>query len=256
MARALPRRSTVRAPPSGAEPHRHRRARDDPPARRRGGLERGHDLLDALVNDRPAVCVLVDEGAPVGEAWAAKSLIGEHYLDVAASGAFHEARSFEEVVAGIERCLGAPDELAAQRRAVTAKVVDRRTARSGSSTRSSAASSEPSAPRCDVLGTKRRPRGQRDRARPARAGRSRYGRSTIHIRRSPTSRAVRPGLRLANLNQLIAELEGFAGSCSATTTSSSSGAMSSVGGRVRSGGLRLAQPAHAPDLMSAIPIPA
>ena len=59
----------------------------------------------------------------MGEAWAAKSLIGEHYLDVAASGAFHEARSFEEVVAGIERCLDAPDELAAQRRAVTAKVV-------------------------------------------------------------------------------------------------------------------------------------
>jgi hypothetical protein len=83
----------------------------------------GTILLDALVNDRPAVCVLFDEGAPAGEAWAAKSVIGEHYLDVAASGAFHEARSFEEVVAGIERCLDAPDELAAQRRAVTAKVV-------------------------------------------------------------------------------------------------------------------------------------
>ena len=83
----------------------------------------GTVLLDALVNDRPAVCVLYDEGAPTGEAWAIKSVIGEHYLDVAASRAFHEARSFEEVVAGIERSLEAPAELAAERRAVTATAV-------------------------------------------------------------------------------------------------------------------------------------
>jgi CDP-Glycerol:Poly(glycerophosphate) glycerophosphotransferase len=83
----------------------------------------GTVLLDALVNDRPAVCVLYDEGAPVGESWAVKSVIGEHYVDVATSGAFHEARSFDEVVAGIERCLTAPDELAAERRAVSATVV-------------------------------------------------------------------------------------------------------------------------------------
>ena len=30
----------------------------------------GTILLDALVNDRPAVCVLYDEGAPPGERWA------------------------------------------------------------------------------------------------------------------------------------------------------------------------------------------
>ena len=83
----------------------------------------GTVLLDALVNDRPAVCVLYDEGAPAGETWAAKSVIGEHYRDVATSGAFHEARSFDEVVAGIERCLESPAELAAERRSVTAKVV-------------------------------------------------------------------------------------------------------------------------------------
>ena len=83
----------------------------------------GTVLLDALVNDRPAVCVLYDEGAPAGESWAAKSVIGEHYRDVATSGAFYEARSFEEVVAGVERCLERPDELAAERRAVTATVV-------------------------------------------------------------------------------------------------------------------------------------
>jgi hypothetical protein len=83
----------------------------------------GTVLLDALVNDRPAVCVLYDEGAPPGDSWAAKSVIGEHYRDVAVSGAFHEARSFEEVVSGIERCLADPSGLADERRAVTAKVV-------------------------------------------------------------------------------------------------------------------------------------
>jgi hypothetical protein len=83
----------------------------------------GTVLLDALVNDRPAVCVLYDEVARDGESWAAKSVIGEHYRDVATSGAFHEARSFAEVVSGLERCLEQPDELAAARRAVTATVV-------------------------------------------------------------------------------------------------------------------------------------
>jgi hypothetical protein len=83
----------------------------------------GTVLLDALVNDRPAVCVLYDEGAPPGESWAAKSVIGEHYADVVASGAFHAARSFDEVVTGIERCLASPGELAAERRAVAAVAV-------------------------------------------------------------------------------------------------------------------------------------
>jgi hypothetical protein len=83
----------------------------------------GTVLLDALVNDRPAVCVLYDEGAPPGESWASKSVVGEHYVDVAASGAFLQARSFDEVVSGVERCLEAPGELAGERRAVTATVV-------------------------------------------------------------------------------------------------------------------------------------
>ena len=83
----------------------------------------GTILLDALVNDRPAVCVLYDEGAPAGESWASKSVVGEHYRDVAGSGAFYEARSFEEVVAGIERCLVEPAELRERRRAVVERVV-------------------------------------------------------------------------------------------------------------------------------------
>ena len=68
----------------------------------------GTILLDALVGDRPAVCVLYDEGAPPGESWAAKNVVGEHYEELAASGAFHRAESFDEVVAGIERARDAP----------------------------------------------------------------------------------------------------------------------------------------------------
>src|SRR5205807_10426926 len=75
----------------------------------------GTILLDALVNDRPAVCVLYDEGAPPGESWAAKNVVGEHYRELLASGAFLRADGFEDVVAGIERCLAAPGELTDER---------------------------------------------------------------------------------------------------------------------------------------------
>ena len=60
----------------------------------------GTILLDALVNDRPAVCVLYDEGAPPGESCAMKNVIGEHYRELAASEAFYRAESFDEVVRG------------------------------------------------------------------------------------------------------------------------------------------------------------
>jgi CDP-Glycerol:Poly(glycerophosphate) glycerophosphotransferase len=83
----------------------------------------GTILLDALVNDRPAVCVLYDEGAPRGESWAAKNVIGEHYRELAGSGAFYTAESFEEVVAGIERALANPAELAEERRRAVLDVV-------------------------------------------------------------------------------------------------------------------------------------
>jgi UDP-N-acetylglucosamine:LPS N-acetylglucosamine transferase len=83
----------------------------------------GTILLDALVGDRPAVCVLYDEGAPPGESWAAKNVIGEHYEELAASGAFHRAEGFDEVVAGIERALEHPDALAAERRRAVEQVV-------------------------------------------------------------------------------------------------------------------------------------
>ena len=83
----------------------------------------GTILLDALVNDRPAVCVLYDEGAPLGESWAAKNVVGKHYEELAGSRAFYRAESFDEVVAGLERALAAPGELADARRAVVRDVV-------------------------------------------------------------------------------------------------------------------------------------
>jgi UDP-N-acetylglucosamine:LPS N-acetylglucosamine transferase len=83
----------------------------------------GTILLEALVNDRPSVCVLYDEGAPVGESWALKNVVGEHYRELAASDAFYRAKRFEDVVSGIERALENPGELEAERRRVAREVV-------------------------------------------------------------------------------------------------------------------------------------
>jgi UDP-N-acetylglucosamine:LPS N-acetylglucosamine transferase len=91
----------------------------------------GTIMLDALVNDRPVVCVLYDEGAPAGESWAAKNVIGEHYRELAASGAFYTAESFEQVVAGIERALTYPAELADARRRAVREVVGEVDGRAG-----------------------------------------------------------------------------------------------------------------------------
>lgn len=83
----------------------------------------GTILLDALVNDRPTVCVLYDEGAPAGESWAMKNVSGEHYRQLMASAAFYRAERFEDVVAGIERALAQPDELAEERAQAAREVV-------------------------------------------------------------------------------------------------------------------------------------
>ena len=91
----------------------------------------GTILLDALVNDRPAVCVLYDEGAPPGESWAAKNVVGKHYEELAASGAFYRAETFDEVVAGLERALANPGELAEARRRVVRDVVGEVDGRAG-----------------------------------------------------------------------------------------------------------------------------
>ena len=83
----------------------------------------GTILLDALVNDRPAVCVLYDEGAPPGESWAWKNVSGEHYKSLIESEAFYRAERFEDVAAGIERALARPDELALERARAAREVV-------------------------------------------------------------------------------------------------------------------------------------
>jgi CDP-Glycerol:Poly(glycerophosphate) glycerophosphotransferase len=78
----------------------------------------GTILLDALANDRPAVCVLYDEGAPAGESWALKNVSGEHYRTLMESDAFYRAHRFEDVVAGVERALAEPKELEGERKRV------------------------------------------------------------------------------------------------------------------------------------------
>jgi len=83
----------------------------------------GTILLEAIVNDRPAVCVLYDEGAEPGESWAMKNVIGEHYKELATSGAFYPAERFEDVVSGIERALARPGEFADERHRVAVEVV-------------------------------------------------------------------------------------------------------------------------------------
>ena len=51
----------------------------------------GTILLDAIVNDRPAVCVLYDEGAPPDDRWAELNVSGEHYRELLESEAFYPA---------------------------------------------------------------------------------------------------------------------------------------------------------------------
>jgi len=83
----------------------------------------GTILLDSLVNDRPAVCVLYDERAPAGERHAELNVTGAHYADLVRSAAFYRAESFDDVVAGLDRALADPSELAAERARVARDVV-------------------------------------------------------------------------------------------------------------------------------------
>jgi len=83
----------------------------------------GTILLDALVNDRPAVCVLYDEGAPPDERHAELNVTGKHYEELIRSHAFLKAHSFEEVAGGIARSHAEPRELADERRRVALEVV-------------------------------------------------------------------------------------------------------------------------------------
>ena len=83
----------------------------------------GTILLDSLVNDRPAVCVLYDEGAPPGERHAELNVTGKHYSELIHSDAFLRAANFDDVVTGIGRALAHPGELVEERRRVAREVV-------------------------------------------------------------------------------------------------------------------------------------
>ncbi|PWU24682.1 MAG: hypothetical protein C5B48_05125 [Candidatus Rokuibacteriota bacterium] len=83
----------------------------------------GTIMLDALVNDRPSICVLFDEGAPPGEHWAGLNLVGEHYRELAESEAFLRAGDFDQLVSYIDRSLEQPEELAQERARVVREVV-------------------------------------------------------------------------------------------------------------------------------------
>jgi CDP-Glycerol:Poly(glycerophosphate) glycerophosphotransferase len=83
----------------------------------------GTILLDAIVNDRPAICVVYDEGAPEGESWAAKNVIGEHYRELMESGAFPLAESFDDVVRELAGALSDPRARADARRRVSEQVL-------------------------------------------------------------------------------------------------------------------------------------
>jgi hypothetical protein len=69
------------------------------------------------------VCVLFDEGAPPGERWADRNLVGDHYKQLAESAAFLRAHDFDELMAGIDRALDRPEELAAERARIAGEVV-------------------------------------------------------------------------------------------------------------------------------------
>jgi CDP-glycerol glycerophosphotransferase (TagB/SpsB family) len=83
----------------------------------------GTILLDALANDRPAVCVLYDEGARPGERYAELNVTGRHYEELMRSDAFVRAGNFDEVAAGILHSLADPGELAGERGRVAREVM-------------------------------------------------------------------------------------------------------------------------------------
>ena len=83
----------------------------------------GTILLDAVVNDRPSVCITFDEGAPPGERWADLNLGGEHYRELIDSDALYRADDFDALVAAVDRALAHPDEYAGERNRVAREVV-------------------------------------------------------------------------------------------------------------------------------------
>jgi len=83
----------------------------------------GTILLDSIVNACPVVCVLYDEGAPAGSRYAINNVVGDHYKQLMASGAFYEAYSFEESLQKLKRALENPRELDDARRRIAEEIV-------------------------------------------------------------------------------------------------------------------------------------
>ncbi|VAX23731.1 hypothetical protein MNBD_NITROSPINAE02-1774 [hydrothermal vent metagenome] len=83
----------------------------------------GTILLDSIVNGRPVVCVLYDEGAPGESEYAVNNVKGLHYKALMESGAMYLAYNFDEVIEGLAKSLERPEELANQRKAVCKEIV-------------------------------------------------------------------------------------------------------------------------------------
>jgi CDP-glycerol glycerophosphotransferase (TagB/SpsB family) len=84
----------------------------------------GTILLEALVNDRPCVCVTFAEGAPPGfDAADRANQTGEHYRQLIESQAFYRASNFRELAHAVERALANPAELEGERGRVSHEVV-------------------------------------------------------------------------------------------------------------------------------------
>jgi CDP-glycerol glycerophosphotransferase (TagB/SpsB family) len=82
----------------------------------------GTILLDSLVNDRPVVCVLYDEGGPPGSTAAINNVAGDHYRDLIDSEAFFQAYGFDSAILGLEEALTMPAKRAESRALISARI--------------------------------------------------------------------------------------------------------------------------------------
>ena len=85
----------------------------------------GTILLDSIVNDRPVVCVLYDEGGPPGSSFALNNISGDHYRDLMKSDSFITAYDFESVTKGVRDSLENPSALKKQRKQISLKIVEK-----------------------------------------------------------------------------------------------------------------------------------